>query len=168
MVNIKRWIKHVFIPSWAWRRAFPQATLDAIEAAVRASETTHHGEIRFAIENNLAGTWVWRGMSGRERAVEVFSNLRVWDTENNSGVLIYLLLADHDIEIVADRGIAARVDAAVWEKVAQTMEAAFRQGEFERGALAGIEQIGALLATHFSPEGRNPDELANRPVIIRR
>jgi uncharacterized membrane protein len=80
----------------------------------------------------------WRGISGRERAIEVFSNLRVWDTEHNSGVLVYLLLADHDIEIVADRGIAARVDHATWEAVAQTMEAAFRQGEFERGALEGI------------------------------
>jgi len=107
-------------------------------------------------------------MSGRERAIEMFSNLRVWDTEHNSGVLIYLLLADHDIEIVADRGIAARVDPAAWEAVAQTMEAAFRQGEFERGALAGIEQIGALLAAHFPPFGHNPDELANRPVIVRR
>lgn len=168
MVNFRRWLKHVFMPPWAWRCAFPQATLDAIEAAIRASETTHHGEIRFVIENTLAASQVWRGMTGRERAVEVFSNLRVWDTEGNSGVLVYLLLADHDIEIVADRGIAARVDAAVWEAIAQAMEAAFRQGDFERGALAGIEQVGALLAIHFPPEGHNPDELANRPVIIRR
>jgi uncharacterized membrane protein len=168
MVNIKRWFRHLFMPSWAWRRAFPQATLDAIEAAIRASETTHGGEIRFAIENSLAGILVWRGMSGRERAIEMFSNLRVWDTEHNSGVLVYLLLADHDIEIVADRGIAARVDQAAWEAVAQTMEAAFRQGEFERGALAGIEQISVLLAAYFPPSGHNPDELANRPVIVRR
>ena len=166
-LRIKRWLKHMFMPSWAWRRAFPQATLDAIEAAIRASESTHGGEIRFAIENSLPGALVWRGMRGRERAIEMFSNLRVWDAEHNSGVLIYLLLADHDIEIVADRGIAARVDPAAWEAVAQTMEAAFRQGEFERGALAGIEQVGALLAAHFPPSGHNPDELANRPVILR-
>ena len=168
MVNFRRWLKHVFMPPWVWRRAFPQTTLDAIEAAIRASETTHNGEIRFAIENTLAASQVWRGMTGRERAIKVFSNLRAWDTEHNSGVLVYLLLADHNIEIVADRGIDARVDAVAWESIAQTMEAAFRLGEFERGALAGIEQIGALLATHFPPEGRNPDELANRPVIIRR
>jgi len=166
MVNFKRWLKHVFMPPWAWRRAFPQATLGAIEAAIHASEATHGGEIRFAIENSLPGTLVWRGMSGRERAIEMFSNLRVWDTEHNSGVLVYLLLADHDIEIVADRGIAARVDPAAWEMVAQAMEAAFRQGEFERGALTGIEQISALLAAHFPPAGKNPDELANRPVIV--
>ena len=168
MVNFKRWFRHLFMPPWAWRRAFPQATLDAIEAAVRDSEVRHGGEIRFAIENSLAPSLVWRGMSGRERAVEMFANLRVWDTERNSGVLVYLLLADRDIEIVADRGIAARVAPAVWEQVAQTMEAAFRRGDFERGALAGIEAIGALLAAHFPPTGNNPDELANRPVILRR
>ncbi|MHB0916508.1 MAG: TPM domain-containing protein [Thiobacillus sp.] len=168
MVNFKRWLKHMFMPPWAWRRAFPQATLDAIETAIGASETTHGGEIRFAIENSLPGILAWRGMSGRERAIEMFSNLRVWDTEHNSGVLIYLLLADHDIEIVADRGIAAQVDPAAWEAVAQTMEAAFRQGDFERGALEGIQQISVLLAAHFPPSGHNPDELANRPVILGR
>jgi uncharacterized membrane protein len=166
MVNFKRWFKHLFMPPWVWRRAFPLATLDAIEVAIRVSETTHGGEIRFAIENSLPSTLIRRGMSGRERAIEIFSNLRVWDTEHNSGVLIYLLLADHDIEIVADRGIAARVDPSAWETVAQAMEAAFRQGEFERGALAGIEQISALLAAHFPPAGHNPDELSNRPVIV--
>lgn len=168
MVNVRRWIKHVFMLPWAWRRAFPQATLDLIEAAIRASEATHAGEIRFALENSLPPSLVWRGMSGRERAVEVFSNLRVWDTAHNSGVLVYLLLADHDIEIVADRGIAARVDAAAWEAVAQTMETAFRQGEFERGALEGIRQIGALLTAHFPAPGKNPDELSNRPVVVPR
>ena len=154
------------MPPWAWRRAFPHATLDAIEAAIHASETRHGGEIRFAIENSLPGILVWRGMSGRERAIEMFSNLRVWDTEANSGVLVYLLLADHDIEIVADRGIAAQVDARAWEAVAQAMEAAFRQGEFERGALEGIRRIGDLLAQNFPPSGDNRDELANRPVIV--
>lgn len=154
------------MPPWAWRRAFPQATLDAIEAAIHESETGHSGEIRFVIENSLPGIQVLRGMSGRERAIEMFSNLRVWDTEHNSGVLVYLLLADHDIEIVADRGIAARVDHAAWEAVAQTMEAAFRQGDFERGALEGVRQISELLAQNFPPSGHNPDELANRPVIV--
>jgi uncharacterized membrane protein len=168
MVNFKRWLKHTFMPPWAWRRAFPQATLDAIEAAIGASETAHGGEVRFAIENSLPGILAWRGISGRERAIEMFSNLRVWDTEHNSGVLIYLLLADHDIEIVADRGIAAQVAPAAWETVAQAMEAAFRQGDFERGALEGIQQISVLLAAHFPPSGHNPDELANRPVIVRR
>ena len=168
MVNFRRVLKHLFMPPGAWRRAFPQATLDAIEAAVASSEMGHHGEIRFAIENSLPATLAWRGTSGRERAVEVFSNLRVWDTEHNSGVLIYLLLADHDIEIVADRGIATKVDPADWEAVAHAMEAAFRQGDFERGALEGIAQIDAILTAHFPPSGHNPDELATRPVILGR
>jgi hypothetical protein len=166
MVNVRRWLRHLFMPPWAWRRAFPSATLNAIEAAVRESERSHGGEIRFAIENSLAPWLAWRGMTGRERAIEVFSNLRVWDTEHNSGVLIYVLLADHDIEIVADRGIAARVGLASWEAVAKTMEVAFRQGEFERGALEGIHEVSELLATHFPPPEDNPDELANRPVIV--
>lgn len=172
-MKVGRFFRHMFLPPWAWRRAFPQSALDAIEAAIRASETRHGGEIRFAIENSLAPAQVWRGVRGRERAIDVFSSLRVWDTEHNSGVLIYLLLADHDIEIVADRGIAARVGPQAWEEVAQTMEAAFRQGDFERGALAGIESVSELLAGHFPPSGlfpsgHNPDELANRPVILSR
>lgn len=172
MVNIKRVLKHMLMPPWAWRRSFSQTTLDAIEAAIQTGEATHGGEIRFAIENSLPTGRAWRGMSGRERAIEVFSNLRMWDTEHNSGVLVYLLLADHDIEIVADRGIAARVGQATWESVARSMEAAFRRGEFEQGALEGIRQIGELLTQHFplsgqgSFSGDNPDELANRPVIL--
>ncbi len=166
MVNFRRWIRHLFMPPWAWRRAFPRTALDAIEVAIRESETRHSGEIRFAIENSLPASWVWRGMTGRKRALEVFSFLRVWDTEHNSGVLVYLLLADHDIEIIADRGISTRVDAAVWEAVAHAMETAFGRGEFERGALDGIRQIGTLLAAHFPPGKHNPDELPDRPVIV--
>lgn len=172
MVNFRRWFRHLFTPPWAWKRTFPQTTLDAIEAAIRDSETRHTGEIRFAIENSLPPGRVWRGVRGRERALEAFSSLRVWDTENNSGVLIYVLLADHDIEIVADRGISARVEGAVWARVAEAMEAEFRQGHFERGALDGIGQVDAALVAHFpaagvfSPPGHNPDELDNRPVIL--
>jgi uncharacterized membrane protein len=166
VLRIKRWLRHLFMPPWAWRRAFPPAALRAIEAAIRASETTHGGEIRFAIENSLPPAWVWRGMSGHKRALELFSLLRVWDTEHNSGVLVYLLLADHDIEIVADRGIHARVNPDAWQAVAHSMEAAFGQGRFEAGVLEGIGQIGALLAAHFPPGRRNPDELPDRPLIV--
>lgn len=168
MVSLRRIARHLFARPWAWKRAFPQSALDAIEAAIRTSEMRHGGEIRFVIENSLPPILAWRGVSGRERALEVFSNLRVWDTESNSGVLIYLLLADRDIEIVADRGITARVAQTAWEAVARTMEAAFRQGDFERGALAGIAAVDALLAAHCPPPGHNPNELDNRPVILRR
>ena len=166
MVNLGRWFKHLFMPPWAWRRAFPQATLDAIEAAIRQSETRHNGEIRFAIETSLAPARVWRGMSGRERAIEVFSELRVWDTEHNSGVLIYLLLADHDIEIVADRGIAAQVEQSAWE----------RGGAGDGGRLPARRVRARRAARHRAGEraagermcrraSSNPNELANRPVI---
>jgi uncharacterized membrane protein len=149
--------------------SFPRATCSMPSRRRSATAKPRQGgEIRFAIENSLAPSRVWRGITGRERAIEVFSTLRVWDTEHNSGVLIYLLLADHDIEIIADRGIASQVDPAVWEAVAQGMEILFRQGEFQRGALQGVRQIGELLAQHFSLSGHNPDELANRPVIVPR
>jgi len=106
-------------------------------------------------------------MSARQRATEVFSNLRVWDTEENSGVLIYLLLADREVHIVADRGIARRVPQAEWDAVAQAMQKAFRQGDFRSGSIEGIERITRMLAMHFPPCADNPNELSNKPVIIK-
>ena len=168
MVNFKRWFLHTFMPPWRWRLAFPAAALEDIEIAIKQSERQHRGELRFAIENALAPTWVWRGMTARQRATEVFSNLRVWDTEENSGALIYLLLADREVHIVADRGIAGRVPQTEWDAVAQAMQRAFRQGDFRRGSLEGIESITILLATHFPPGADNPNELSNKPVIVKR
>ncbi|MDD1619570.1 MAG: TPM domain-containing protein, partial [Methylococcaceae bacterium] len=120
------------------------------------------------IENALAPGWVWRGKSASQRATEVFSNLRVWDTEENSGVLIYLLLADREVHIVADRGIDRRVPQAEWDSVAHAMQKAFRQGDFRRGSLEGIERITIMLATHFPAGADNPNELSNKPVIVKR
>ena len=168
MVNIKRLLAHLFFLPGAYKRAFPPSVLQAIEAEIAASETLHNGELRFAVEATLPFGALWQGMSGRMRALEVFSNLRVWDTEANSGVLIYLLLADHDIEIIADRGIAARVDQREWDQIAKTMEQAFAAGQFEQGALAGIRAITHLLARHFPPDDNNPNELSNQPVLLRR
>ncbi|MGR8942002.1 MAG: TPM domain-containing protein [Gammaproteobacteria bacterium] len=168
MVNIKRWFIHAFMPPWRWRLAFPAAVLGDIEQAVKHSEHRHRGELRFAVENALAPAWVWRGLSARERATEVFSNLRVWDTEENSGVLIYLLLADREVHIVADRGIARQVPQAEWDEIAQAMQTAFHRGDFRRGALEGIERITRILAAHFPAGEVNPNELSNAPVIIKR
>ena len=168
MVNIKRWFMHTFMPPWRWRLAFPAAVLKDIEIAVKQSEGQHRGELRFAIENSLAPSWVWHGMSARQRATEMFSILRIWDTEENSGVLIYVLLADREVHIVADRGIARRVPQAEWDAVAQAMQRAFRQGEFRRGSLEGIEQITIMLATHFPSGADNPNELPNKPIIVKR
>jgi uncharacterized membrane protein len=167
MVTIKRWFLHTFMPPWRWRLAFPAAVLKDIELAVKQSERQHLGELRFAVENALAPSWVWRGMSARQRATDVFSNLRVWDTEENSGVLIYLLLADREVHILADRGIARCVPQADWDTVALAMQKAFRQGDFRRGSLEGIERITMMLATHFPPGADNPNELPNKPVIVK-
>lgn len=166
MVNLWRILKHAFADPFAWRRAFPHDTLARIEAAIAELETRQLGEVRFAVESALAVHSVARGQTPRERALALFSELRVWDTAHNSGVLIYLLFADRDIEIVADRGIAERVPQAEWDVVAQTMEAAFRDDKFETGVLAGIARIGDLLAAHWPPEGDNPNELSNRVVVL--
>jgi len=168
MVNIKRWFIHAFMPPWRWRVAFPASLLGDIEMAVQQSESLHRGELRFAVENALAPAWVWRGMSARQRATEVFSNLRVWDTEENSGVLIYLLLADREVDIVADRGITKLVPQAEWDTIAEAMQKAFHRGDFRRGSLEGIERITKILATHFPSDAINSNELSNTPVIVKR
>jgi uncharacterized membrane protein len=147
---------------------FPPALLGEIETAIRESEARHRGEIRFAVETTLPLGAVWRGVSGRQAAVESFGNLRVWDTEGNSGVLIYLLLADRDLEIVADRGIAARVEQAEWDDIARHMEQQYRSGSFREGTFEGIRRVTELLARHFPPGADNPDELSNKPVLIKR
>ena len=166
MVAINRWFSHIFMPPWRWRLAFPKAVLKDIERAVKQSERLHRGEIRFAIENAVSPGWIWRGMSARQRGTQVFSNLRVWDTEENSGVLIYVLLADREVHIVADRGISRRVTQAEWDTVAQAMQEAFRAGDFRSGSLKGIEHITTILATHFPADADNPNELSNKPVIV--
>jgi uncharacterized membrane protein len=168
MVNIKRWFRHAFMLPWRWRMLFPKEVLGSIENAVKQSERQHSAELRFAVENTLALGRVWRGESARQRAIEVFSNLQVWDTEQNSGVLIYLLLADREIHIVADRGIAKRVAQAEWDDIAKAMQKEFLHHDFLGGSLQGIERITALLAAHFPPGADNPDELSNKPVIIKR
>lgn len=156
------------MPPWRWRLSFSEAVLKDIEKAVKQSEFQHRGELRFAVENALAPGWVWHGMTGRHRAAEVFSNLRVWDTEENSGVLIYILLADREVHILADRGIHNCVEQSVWDGIAKIMQNAFREGNFRQGSLSGIEEITRLLAAHFPASSDNRNELPNRPVIIKR
>ena len=160
----RRTVRHLAMPPWRLRQLLPRATLQAIEAAIGASERTHGGQICFAVETALDVAPLVRGQAARERALEVFAQLRVWDTEHNNGVLIYLLLADRDVEIVADRGIAARVAPAEWESVCRAMESAFRAGQFEQGALAGIRAVGELLARHYPQRGT--DTLSNAPYLL--
>lgn len=166
VIDIPRILRHTLTPRWRVRRAFPAEALKAIEAVIRETEATHEGEIRFAVEGGLDLPDLLHGMTPRQRAVELFSRLRVWDTEHNSGVLVYLLLADRQVEIIADRGIHARVGEGAWQAVCGRMELAFREGRFEEGVTAGIKEIGALLATHFPPQGANPNELPDQPVVL--
>ncbi len=165
---IKRMIKHLLYPQWLLGRAFPDVAMDRIEAAVTNSERTHHGEIRFVVEGALDFVSLLRGVSARQRAVTVFAELGVWDTEANNGVLIYLLLADRDVEIVADRGFNGRVSSAQWASICHEMETRFVSADFEAGALLGIERIDALLCQYFPlrAQAENVNELPNRPVRI--
>ena len=165
-MNFKRIFRHLITPPWIVARAFPRATLDAIEGRIRASEKAHDGELRFAVEAGLHPLLLLREQTARQRAEEVFSNLRVWDTAQNSGVLIYVQLVDHRIEIVADRGINARVPQSQWDATCRRMEEAFRDRRYEQGVLTAIDEITLLLTRHFPPSGGNPNELSDRPVVL--
>ena len=161
---MRRALKHLFIPHWLALRPFPRSTLTKIEHAIKASERSHSGEIRFAVEGPLHLAHM--RVSTRERARQVFGQLGVWDTEGNSGVLIYVQLVDRRIEIVADRGIAARVKQPEWDAVCRAMERAFKAGEYEAGALAAIQAVTAILAQHFPPGAANPNELSDKPAVL--
>jgi uncharacterized membrane protein len=161
-----RWIRHLFDFSSA-KRHFPPATLDAIQHAIAASEHRHRGEIVFAVEGSLPLAEAFGRHSARDRAHEVFARLRVWNTERNTGVLVYVLLAEHAIEIVADRGVAAKVAEDEWRGVCALMQARFAQGDYKGGAIAGVEAITAILVRHFPADGTpNRDELPDRPVVL--
>jgi uncharacterized membrane protein len=166
-MKLSRLLRHRWLDEDDARRALGPEALARIEARVRASEVHHGGEIRVCIEAGLPLSYLWRDAPARERAVTLFGKLRVWDTEHNNGVLIYLLLAEHAIEIVADRGLNRHVGPAQWETVVAGMRDAFRQGRFEDGLDAAIDAVDAVLARHF-PLGSaapNPNELPDAPLL---
>lgn len=165
-MNLKRLWRHLATFEADLHKAFPEPSLAAIETAIRASEGSHAGEIRFVVEAALDLPALLRDLAPRERALEVFSQLRVWDTEHNNGVLVYLLLADRDVEIVADRGINARLPQAAWDEVCRTMEAALREGRYEAAVIGGVEAIGRHLATAFPSARQRSNELDDKPALI--
>lgn len=165
-MNIKRITKHLLLTHWRVNRVFPRQTLIAIEKAIKASETAHVGEVRFVVEGALDGTPLFNGQSARERAIDVFSQLRIWDTEHNNGVLIYLLLADRDVEIVADRWIHAKVGPEEWEKICRTMEISFKQENYEGGVVSGIQAVTRHLTKHFPASGVDLNELPDKPAVL--
>lgn len=160
--------RHRWLDEADVRRALPPAALERLVRRVGASERRHSGELRICIEAGLPLSYLWRGATARERAITLFGKLRVWDTEHNNGVLIYLLLAERAIEIVADRGIDARVDAEQWSAMARRMGAAFREGRFEDGLTLALEEMSALLVAHFPLADGEPNrnELPDAPVVL--
>lgn len=165
-MEIKRLIRHLLMTRWNVNAVFPPRTLHAIEKAIQASHGAHIGQVRFAVEGALQIDALLSDTSARERAIEVFSQLRVWDTEHNNGVLIYLLLADRDVEIVADRGVHAHVHPAEWETICERMETNFRLGRYEAGVLKGVEQVSELLKRHFPVQQERRSELPSEPAVL--
>ncbi|MGY3039701.1 putative membrane protein [Rhodanobacter sp. TND4EL1] len=167
MARMQRLCTNLFGGWFQLRRNFPTALLDEMAAAIKAGETTHQGEVCFAIESRLAPLAILDGLDAPSRARQVFGQLRVWDTECNSGVLFYVLMAEHRIEIIADRGIAAKVTTGEWDAVCSRMRDCYARGQWREGSLEGIAAAHALLARHFPDDGRaNPDELPDRPVLL--
>ncbi|MFX1674874.1 TPM domain-containing protein [Paraburkholderia sp. A2WS-5] len=165
-MEIMRIVRHLLTTHWRVRRAFPRATLTAIGQAIKVCDAGHVGEVCFAVEGALHSGHLFRRQSARDRAIEVFSQLRIWDTEHNNGVLIYVLLADRAVEIVADRGVHAKVVPQEWQAICHVMEAAFRRGAYCDGAVKGIEAVAAHLKKHYPATGPNRDELPDAPVVL--
>jgi uncharacterized membrane protein len=165
-VSLARLCKHLFATRAGARRRFTPAVLAEIEAATKEMELHHSGELRFVIETALDIHELLGGVTPRARAIDVFGRARVWDTEANNGVLIYVLLADRDVEIVADRGLAARVPPEEWETICREIESHYREGRFAQGSVAGIRSVGRLLTRHFPGQGGDANELPDQPVLL--
>jgi uncharacterized membrane protein len=165
-MSLLRLLKHLCATRNGTRRRFPDSVIGAIEAAVAAAESRTSGEIRFAIETALTIPELWAGKSPRDCAHEAFAHLRVWDSELNNGVLIYVLMADRDVEIIADRGATSRISPEEWEAACRLMEGHFREGRFEQGAAAGIAAVGGLLEREFPSRAGPRDELPNQPALL--
>lgn len=165
LAKIQRLFRHRWLDEADTRRAIPPELVERLKQRVAASERRHSGEVRIYVEAGLPFSYIWRGATARERAVAMFGKLRVWDTEQNNGVLVYLLLAEHAIEIVADRGVARHVGPGGWQPVVQHMGEAFRAGRFEDGLTQALEEVSAILVQHFPAQGENANELPDEPVL---
>ena len=165
-MNLLRFLKHISTPGWIARRPFTPDVLKKIEQAIKTSEQRHDGELRFVVEGPLPLHALVGNETPRARAEELFSQLRVWDTAHNSGVLIYVQLVDRRIEILADRGIASKVAQSEWSAICRAMEKSFKDGRFADAALDAIGRITMLLAKHFPPLDKNPNELPDKPVVL--
>lgn len=167
MIPFKRILRHLWLDPGDTRRRIDEAAMARLQARVQASEQHHGGEIRVVVEAALPWSYLWQGLPARARALTLFGKLGVWDTEHNNGVLVYLLLADHAIEIVADRGLSRRVPQEHWDRVMSDMQDAFRQGRFEAGLAEAVDRVDEMLRRHFplAPGQHNPNELPDRPQL---
>ena len=168
MLNkLKRILKHRWLDESDANRAVPVDMVERLMRRVAASEQRHSGEVRICVEAGLPLSYLWRDAPARERAITLFGKLRVWDTELNNGVLIYLLLADRAIEIVADRGLNQRVTEAEWKAMVDNLSAAVRAGLYEDGLTQALEEMSAVLVKYFPLmlSDANPNELPNRPIV---
>ena len=165
-MRLTRLLRHLVTTRFTTRRRFALPVRKAIEQAIRESEARHAGEIRFVVETAFDLPELWHDLAPRQRALQLFGQLGVWDTAHNNGVLIYVLLADRVVEIVADRGIAARVPQAEWGAVCRQMEHHYREGRFREGSIVGILGVGALLGRHFPGKAAGGRELPEQPVLL--
>ncbi len=165
--KLKRICKHRWLDDADSNRAVPPDMVERLMRRVMASERRHSGEVRIYVEAGLPMSYLWRDANARERALTLFGKLRIWDTELNNGVLIYLLLADHAIELVADRGLNQRVSVGEWQAMATKLGAAIRAGQYEEGLTQALEEVSAVLVKHFPLESNhaNLNELPDRPVV---
>ena len=166
MEKLKRAFRHLFTTSRAGKKAFPETTLQAIQEVITAGEKLHRAEVQLIVEPSLPLSEIWEGTSSRERAIELFSTHRIWDTEENSGILIYIDLADHQVEIVADRGIDHITTSDEWRSICQTMTSGFAQGNYHDSAIAALKLLNDILHDHLPDLEGQPDQLPNRPIIL--
>ena len=164
--RIKRQWRHWRSTSAAGRKLFPPQSLANIGNAIAAGEQRHRGELRLIVENSMPSDAIWADVSNRQRAIALFAEYGVWDTEDNCGVLIYVNLAEHKVDIVVDRNIGRKINAATWQQVCRTMTQGFAGGEFEASTLAAVEQVNALLAAQFPANGARVNELPDHPIVL--
>lgn len=165
-MNLQRIWRHVLMSPIEVNRCFPPETLQAIQACTAHEESMHRGEIRFVIEGELPWGPLLADVSARQRALDAFARLRIWDTEENNGVLIYVSLADRDVAIIADRGIDRQVGPAGWQAICDAMRESFRNRRFREGAELGIRLISSHLREHFPRNGDDQNELSDQPLVL--
>jgi uncharacterized membrane protein len=158
--------RHFRTGSGVGRRCFPEPVLAAIAAAIGEGELRHRAEVRLVVEPALPFGAAWGGVTNRDRARALFAEYGIWDTEENCGVLIYVNLAEHAVDIVADRNVGRLIAAGEWQAVCATMTAAYKRGDFQQGSVAALHQLADLLQRHFPSNGARPNQLPNEAIIL--